>query len=127
MRRDSNALFQWLKMMIVCTLIGLLRTIGWGNFRQIQEHYQLQMGCAQFMSLPTQCRLQAISKSLPLQVQIHPDLDHFTIAPEGEPARLWRALQRGTKFVRVPKKRATFCSRDTVAYTGSFQLENRTG
>ncbi len=126
-RRDANAGFQLLEMMIICALIGLLGTIGWGNFRHIREHYQLRMGCAHFVSLLSQCRLQAVSKGLPLEVRIHPDRGHFTIAPEDEPARLWRALPAGMKFTSIPKKRLTFYSRGTAAPAGSFRLENRTG
>ncbi len=127
MRRDLKAGFQLLELMIVCALIGLLGAIAWGNFQRLREHYELRMGSAQFVSVLSQCRLQAVSKSLPLQVRIHRDRNHFTITPEGEPPRLWKALPRGMKFVRIPKKTLTFYSRGTAAPAGSFLLENRTG
>lgn len=119
--------FSLLEIVLVCGLVTSVSTLGLSIMQAIDEHQKLQLAGESLCSAVAGARLQAVTKNLALQLQVHSNRQQFSLVVRGEAPTIWQTLPKGVQFSQIPGRPVTFYSRGYAAPAGSFVLTNRSG
>ncbi|MBI5602177.1 MAG: GspH/FimT family pseudopilin [Deltaproteobacteria bacterium] len=103
-RRDNQAGFSLLEMIITLSLISLLGSIGCYGFNQLIPKYRLEGAVQNVISDFQLARMKAIGQNCFYRIQMDPEQDHYFLERESfSGTSRWPGVQEGTlrKFNRV--------------------------